>query len=206
MSGVITEPCSEGGLNVGSFDAGNWTSYNVNIPAAGTYKVSYRVASIHTGRTLRLERANGTVQLGTITIPNTGDWQNWTSISHNVTLPAGAYPIGIATSTGGFNINRFHITNNLSARSASEGEMVLELVTEEDSEFFLSPNPVHDQLFIRNHENVKSLKIYNTQGQEMISVEKPGPSISVQALNPGLHIGIIERLDRSVGREKVLKE
>lgn len=109
MSGVITEPCSEGGLNVGSFDAGNWTAYNVNIPTSGTYRVSYRVASIYSGRTLRLERASGTVQLGTIGIPYTGGWQTWTSINHTVTLPAGSYSIGIATSTGGFNINRFHI-------------------------------------------------------------------------------------------------
>jgi hypothetical protein len=109
MSGVIKEACSEGGQNVGSFDAGNWTAYNVNIPSAGTYRVSYRVASIYSGRSLRLERANGTVNLGTIGIPNTGGWQSWTSINHTVTLPAGAYAIGIATSTGGFNINRFHL-------------------------------------------------------------------------------------------------
>jgi hypothetical protein len=109
MSGVIKEACSEGGQNVGSFDAGNWTSYNVNIPSAGTYRVSYRVASIYSGRSLRLERANGTVNLGTIGIPHTGGWQSWTSINHTVTLPAGSYSIGIATSTGGFNINRFHL-------------------------------------------------------------------------------------------------
>jgi hypothetical protein len=110
MAGVFTEPCSEGGLNVGSFDAGDWTAYNVNIPSQGRYRVTYRVASPYTGKSLRLERANGTVILGTIGITYTGGWQNWTSVSHDVDLPAGAYSIGIATSTGGFNINRFSIT------------------------------------------------------------------------------------------------
>jgi hypothetical protein len=110
MSGIFTEPCSEGGLNVGSFDAGDWTAYSVNIPSQGRYRVTYRVASPFTGKSLRLERANGTVNLGTIGIPNTGGWQNWTSVSHDVDLPAGAYSIGIATSTGGLNINKFSIT------------------------------------------------------------------------------------------------
>jgi hypothetical protein len=110
MSGIFTESCSEGGLNVGSFDAGDWTAYNVNIPSQGRYRVSYRVASPYTGKSLRLERASGTVTLGTVGITNTGGWQNWTSVSHDVDLPAGAYSIGIATSTGGFNINRFTIT------------------------------------------------------------------------------------------------
>jgi hypothetical protein len=206
MSGVIKETCSEGGQNVGSFDAGDWTSYAVTIPVAGTYKVTYRVASIHTGRTLRLERANGTVQLGTIAIPNTGGWQTWMSVSHNVSLPAGAYSIGIATATGGFNINRFQITNNLSARSHTEEGIEMELVREEEREFFLSPNPAKDQLFIRDHENVKFVKIYSIQGREIISVERPRSSISVESLNPGLHICVIKRLNNSIKKEKIMKE
>lgn len=206
MSGVITEPCSEGGMNVGSFDAGNWTAYNVNIPAAGTYKVSYRVASPYSGRTLRLERANGTVQLGTISIPQTGGWQTWTSISHNVSLPAGAYSIGIATSTGGFNINRFHITNNLSARSASEVDVELELLSEDEGEVFLFPNPVKDQLYIGGIEDAKQVKVYNMQGMEMISLANPGKAISVQSLTPGFHIAVVEKRDNGIIRKKFYKE
>jgi hypothetical protein len=61
----------------------------------------------------------------------------------------------------------------------------MELVREEEREFFLSPNPAKDQLFIHNHANVKFVKIYSIQGQEMISVERPGSSILVESLNPG---------------------
>jgi hypothetical protein len=139
-SGVIKEACSEGGQNVGSFDAGDWTVYNVSIPSSGTYKVSYRVASIHTGRTLRLEKDAGATLLGTINIPNTGNWQAWTSVSHNVTLPAGTYTIGLATTTGGLNINRFHITNNLSARSVTD-EISVEAVSDEKIHH-VYPNPI----------------------------------------------------------------
>jgi hypothetical protein len=204
MAGVQTETTTDagGGLNVGWIDAGDWMAYNVTIPTSGTYRVIYRVASPNAGKTLRLEKDAGATQLGSVTIPNTGGWQNWTTVAHNVTLPAGSYSIGIATATGGFNLNYFTITSNLSARLRTEDPTM-----DENSEgmFVFSPNPVQDQLFIKGHENVKSVKIYNASGQEMISVEKPGPSISVQSLMPGLHIGVIEGKDLSIRKEKILK-
>ena len=209
MAGVQTETTQDptgGNLNVGWIDAGDWMSYNVTIPTAGTYRVIYRVASPNANMTLRLEKDAGATQLGTVTIPQTGSWQSWTNVYHNVTLPAGTYAIGLATSTGGFNINYFTITNNLSqtARSASYHEQVAE--TTSDPEFSLAPNPVKDYLLVRGHENVKVIRIYDLQGKEMITVEKPGNSISVQALAPGLHIAVVEKLDRSIMKIKVMKE
>jgi hypothetical protein len=203
MAGVQTEACSEGTLNVGWIDAGDWMAYNVTIPTAGTYRVIYRVASPNASRTLRLERDAGATQVGTVTIPNTGGWQTWTNVAHNVTLPAGTYPIGLATVTGGFNINYFTITNNLSARSADEVE--LEFV-EEESELVLSPNPVEDQLFISGIEKAKNVKVYNMQGKELISVENPGSSISVQSLTQGLHIAIVQKQNNKLVRQKFLKK
>jgi len=208
MSGVQTETTQDptgGNLNVGWIDAGDWMAYNVTIPAAGTYRVIYRVASPNSSRTLRLEKDAGATQLGSVTIPNTGSWQSWTNVAHNVTLPAGTYSIGIATSTGGFNINYFTITNNLSARLSTHEDAGEPEVVEEQA-FVFYPNPVKDQLFINDFEKVKQVRIYNIQGQEMISVEKPGRSISVQSLKPGLHIAVVEKMDRSIRKEKIVKE
>lgn len=203
MSGIQTETCSEGGLNVGWFDAGDWLAYNsVNIPTAGTYRVIYRVASPNASRTLRLEKDAGATQLGTVTIPTTGGWQNWANVAHNVTLPAGTYTLGIASATGGFNINYFTITSNLSARLGTDGTLITD---EEDVKSILSPNPVQDQLFIKDHENVKYIKIYNIHGQEMLSVERPGSSISVQSLKAGVHIAVIQKLDASLIKGKLVK-
>lgn len=202
MAGVQTEACSEGTLNVGWIDAGDWMAYNVTIPTAGLYRVIYRVSSPNTGKTLRLEKDAGATQLGTVTIPNTTGWQNWQNIAHNVSLPAGTFSFGIATATGGFNINHITITNNLSARMSTESSFV----AEEDNDFVLSPNPVEDQLFIRDHQNVKYVKIYNLQGQEMISVEKPGNSISVGSLQSGVHFALIQKLNGSVKQEKLVRK
>lgn len=111
MDGVQTETTSDsgGGLNVGWLDNGDWMAYNVNIPAAGNYKVSYRVASnVGTGR-FQLEGSGGNPVYGTLDVPNTGGWQNWTTISHNVTLPAGEQVVAIAARGDGWNINWFNI-------------------------------------------------------------------------------------------------
>lgn len=160
-AGVIVENCNEGGQNLGSFGVGDWASYQLNIPAAGTYKVSYRVSSIYSGKSLMMQKDNGATTLGTIGIPNTGNWQTFTTVSHNIYLPAGSYPVALATSTGGFNINRFHITNNLAARLAPE-ELTVEPVT---SGSMIYPNPVKGKLnFNKSFNNGASIQILDFNG------------------------------------------
>lgn len=106
-SGIQTETTSDagGGKNVGYIDNGDWLTYSVNVPAAGTYKVSYRVASQAGGGQIQLEKAGGSPVYSSINVPPTGNWQTWQTISHNVALPAGEQLIAISAITGGFNIN-----------------------------------------------------------------------------------------------------
>lgn len=94
---------------VGYIDAREWFKYNnVNIPATGTYKVEYRVASALTTAQFTLDR-NG-VGLGTISVPNTGGWGNYQTISHNVYLNAGSQSLAIYANSGGFNIDWIKLT------------------------------------------------------------------------------------------------
>jgi hypothetical protein len=207
MAGIQTEATTDagGGLNVGYIEAGDWMSYNVTIPVAGTYRVIYRVASANTGTTLRLEKDAGATQLGSVTIPNTGGWQNWTNVAHNVTLPAGTYAIGIATGTGGFNINYLTITNNLSARLATEN-IEQQLAAAESSVLAISPNPVRNQLYLKGFEKVQTLAVYDLNGQELLKVNKPGNTINIQSLNTGVYIIKLTRIDNSVKSIKIVKE
>jgi len=100
-----------GGQNVGYIDTGDWMAYNsINIPTTGTYKVEYRVASLGGGGRLSLDVNAGANVLGYLDIPSTGGWQNWTTVSHNVTINAGTYNFGIFAQAGGFNLNWFRIT------------------------------------------------------------------------------------------------
>ncbi|HYC84337.1 MAG TPA: carbohydrate-binding protein, partial [Chryseosolibacter sp.] len=115
MSGVQLETTTDtgGGQNVGWIDTGDWLGYRITVPSAGSYTVSYRVASGGSGGSIRLEKLGGSLVYGTITVPSTGGWQNWQTISHTVTLSAGNQEIGLAAATGGFNINWFNITRNI---------------------------------------------------------------------------------------------
>ncbi|HYC86785.1 MAG TPA: carbohydrate-binding protein [Chryseosolibacter sp.] len=114
MNGVQLENTSDGGggQNVGWIDTNDWMTYRVNVPTAGSYKIQYRVASQNGGGSIRFERAGGSPVFGTISVPSTGGWQTWTTISHNVDLPAGEQEVAIAASAGGFNINWFNISAN----------------------------------------------------------------------------------------------
>lgn len=111
MSGIQLEATSDaqGGQNVGYIDAGDWLSYRINVPAAGSYKVSYRVASAVSGGQIQLEQAGGGTVFGTLPVSNSGGWQNWQTISHNVTLAAGEQNIALLAKSGGFNLNWIQI-------------------------------------------------------------------------------------------------
>lgn len=109
MNGIQTESCSEGGLNVGWIDAGDWIVWDINLPATGNYRVEYRVAGMN-GGAIRLEKAGANPIYGTINVPVTGGWQNWQTISHTVSLTAGQQQIAIYAPAGGFNINWIKFT------------------------------------------------------------------------------------------------
>ncbi len=114
MSGVQTETTSDsgGGQNVGYIDSGDWMSYSVDIPAAGTYKVSYRVASPNSNGVIQLEQAGGSPVYGSLSVPYTGGWQTWSTISHTVNLAAGKQNLATSAKTGGFNLNWIKFESN----------------------------------------------------------------------------------------------
>lgn len=62
------------------------------------------------GSQLSLDLNAGATQLGAVAIPATGDWQNWTTVTRTVQLPAGTHSVGIYAAQGGWNINWFRIT------------------------------------------------------------------------------------------------
>jgi phosphatidylserine/phosphatidylglycerophosphate/cardiolipin synthase-like enzyme len=86
---IETTADAGGGYNVGWMDLGEWLKYTVNVTTAGTYTIEVRVASAGQGGTFHIE-VNGVDKTGPMTIPNTGGWQNWTTISKTgVALSAG---------------------------------------------------------------------------------------------------------------------
>jgi Carbohydrate binding module (family 6)/Bacterial Ig domain/Calcineurin-like phosphoesterase/Purple acid Phosphatase, N-terminal domain len=112
---VDIEACSDsgGGYNLGWVFAGEWLNYTVNVAAAGSYDLEFRVASGGAGGTFHLE-VNGVNKTGSLTVPNTGGWQAWTTIRKTgVSLSAGQQlwrlvmeTNGATTAVGNFNYFR----------------------------------------------------------------------------------------------------
>lgn len=83
QSGVETEPCSEGGMNLANLDNGDWMKIvGVDFGAKGAKKFAARVASAESGGNieLRLGGVDGKL-VGTCKVENTGGWQNWKDVS-----------------------------------------------------------------------------------------------------------------------------
>ncbi len=113
MLGVQLENTTDagGGQNVGWIDNNDWMAYNsINVPSTGSYLIEYRVASPNATGRISLDLNAGAIQLGVVNVPNTGGWQNWTTVSHTVTINAGTYNFGIFASVGGWNCNWWRIT------------------------------------------------------------------------------------------------
>jgi hypothetical protein len=105
MSGIQTETTTDagGGSNVGWIDANDWMDYSVNVATAGTYNLSFRVASGTTGGQVQLRK--GSTVLATANIPGTGGWQTWSTITTTAALTAGTQTFRLHAVTSGFNIN-----------------------------------------------------------------------------------------------------
>ncbi len=107
QSGIQTESCSEGGLNVGFIDFNDWMEYAINPSSAGTYKFTFRLASAQSGAQFQIK--SGDTVLSTVNAPNTGGFQSWQSIEvTGVTLTAGSQIIRLQSSASSYwNINWF---------------------------------------------------------------------------------------------------
>jgi hypothetical protein len=106
--GVDLEACTDSGCgyDIGWTAAGQWFKYTVNVATAGTYTLSLRLAA-PTAVTDGLHIANsaGTSLTGPVTVPATGGWQDWTTVTASVTLPAGVQTLTIDQDNAGWNIH-----------------------------------------------------------------------------------------------------
>lgn len=97
---VDIESTYGGGYNVGWVSAGEWLKYSVNVSAAGTYSAQARVACSGAGGTFHIE-VDGSNVSGTMRIPDTGGWQQWRTVSANISLPAGSHVLKLSFDSWG---------------------------------------------------------------------------------------------------------
>jgi len=102
-----------GGHNLGWTAAGQWFKYTVNVTSAGTYAVTFRVAAINAVTdAFHISNSSGANLTGNISVPATGAWQSWTTVTATFTLPAGQQILTFDQDHPGWNINYFSVSAN----------------------------------------------------------------------------------------------
>lgn len=112
MNGIATEATSDQGEDdeaIGWIDEGDWLQYNIQVPLSGYYRAIFRVSSIDGDGSfqLKFKDVNGSI-LGTVhSIPPTGSWHTWTTVSTQIRLAVGRYSVSIEALEAGWNLNWF---------------------------------------------------------------------------------------------------
>ena len=189
--GMQLEPCSEGGLNVGYIETADWMAFNaINFPSTGNYLIEYRVASAVNGARLSADLQAGTIRLGEVSIPNTGGWQNWVTVSHTAYVNAGTYNFGIFAQSGGWNINWWKITklNASSARLSSKSFDARDNELKNEA-YTIFPNPARDRLNVLIKEGAAhNVLILNMKGQAVLRTEIHEGSVDISSLEKGHYL------------------
>lgn len=90
-----------GGYALAVTQPGEWLDYTINVATATQYTIDVRVSSKGAGGSFHIE-FNGTSVTGPFAVPNTGDWQNWQTLTKsNVTLAAGPQVMRLVMDSGG---------------------------------------------------------------------------------------------------------
>jgi uncharacterized protein involved in high-affinity Fe2+ transport len=94
------------GYDIGWTGSGQWYRYTVDVAAPGTYTISLRLASPNAVTDgLHIADSNGANLSGPVNVPSTGGFQDWTTVTTTVTLPAGVQTLKVAQDNGGWNIH-----------------------------------------------------------------------------------------------------
>ncbi|WP_409416462.1 beta-1,3-glucanase family protein [Flavobacterium sp. PS2] len=205
MNGIQVETTTDtdGGSNVGYTDTGDWMAYNnINFPTTGAYLIEYRVASAVNGAKISSDLNAGTIPLGNVSIPNTGGWQNWQTVSQTVNVNAGTYNFGIYIQNSGVNINWIKITKTgATARVAS-----IDTKIEEPSSLIIYPSPVENTLFYTTDLAGGDVSIIDSQTGTAVSGQKATDnSINVSHLKSGIYLIIFEKDGKKIVKRFIKK-
>ena len=113
---LSTSTDTGGGYTIGSNFAGEWDDYTINLAQGGTYRIDFRVANAQTTSPIFHVNCDGQNVTGPISVPYTGSYSTWQTISATATLPAGTHVLRISydqngNQATGFQFNWFALTN-----------------------------------------------------------------------------------------------
>jgi arabinoxylan arabinofuranohydrolase len=116
-SGIETEICSEGGMDVGNIENGDYIKVKGVDFGSGATSFEARVASANNGGNieLRLDSPTGTL-VGTCAVSGTSGWQTWTTKTCTVSGASGVHDLYLKFTGGSgylFNVNTWKFNKSV---------------------------------------------------------------------------------------------
>ena len=182
QEGLSTEETTDinGGLNIGYTDAGDFADYLVLVTETGDYDINFRAASENQSGSILLQLIDGSniQNLTQISLPITGGWQTWETVSANTNLTEGSYKLRLKVIQSGFNLNwiEFDFTGN--SMGLDDNEM---------KGLRLFPNPVDEILTIYSEYETFTIEIFDIIGKKIFEAENLN-SINVRHFEEGIYL------------------
>ena len=177
MAGIQTEPCDEGGLNVGYINDGDYAMYSA-VDLTGMNSVKARFATRNAGGSIefRVDALDGDL-LGTMDIPVTGDWQNWETDSINIQSVTGTHDVYLIFKGGDsylYNLNWFGFSEESNVVTNLKGALTTPLS--------IHPNP---STGVFNLSSAEDYKVVDALGSVLLSGK--GSEVDLSAYANGLY-------------------
>lgn len=108
MAGVVIEPSgSTSEENLGHLHDGDWARYN-DLDLSNVNSFNALLSTKYSGRSIQVRLGSSTGhQIGTLSVPNTGQWHDYTSVSTGITAVSGIHDVFLVFKGGSFNIGSF---------------------------------------------------------------------------------------------------
>ncbi|MCR9252093.1 MAG: carbohydrate-binding protein [bacterium] len=183
--GLVAEATTDEGegLNLGYTNSGDYLEYRINVSTPGEYKLNARVACFNNSGMLNIQQLNSDRELlneTNLSVPVTGGWQTWTSVSTTLNLDEGIGILKVRVMDPEFNMNWFEF---ISTVTNSKPEI---------SETSLYPNPLSGKRIYfdqGNQVNGLKFKIFDTSGKLLHSeVIENGEIQLPHKFSPGIYL------------------
>ena len=182
QEGLSTEETSDidGGLNIGYTDVGDFADYLVLVTETGDYDINFRAASENQSGSILLQLIDGsnTQNLTQISLPITGGWQTWETVSATTNLSEGSYKLRLKVIQSGFNLNWIEFDFNGNSMGLDDNEM---------KGLRLFPNPVNEILNLYSEYEAFTIEIFDIIGKKIFEAENLN-SINVRHFEEGMYL------------------
>lgn len=177
---------------------GAFCEITVNVPAAGSYNLSFRYGNGTTVDRPQSVEVNGISQISTLGFPGTGAWTTWGTADFSLNLTAGNNTVRFISLTA-------NGAANLDCLDVYDCSLLGTDTFEQDLKINLYPNPVSHLLTIeleQEYANQTIIELYDTLGKLILKnkAETSSHTLNLRNLNAGVYIVKV-----SNGNKRVVK-